>query len=462
MKYIGPFLRINSLNKENIKSQLFHLSKENIKNIVMKSGCGIKIPFRELKFKSTPEININTFNSFSPLVCIYKKASSKLINIGNKLCWDEDTFKKEIIVSGNGLMTLCLLELSDYYETFKDKKNEKYSLSKIYRLTAQKQIEFYSSYLRNDEGVFVDKKDISDDLSEKIALKEKNKKFKFSDQALMMAAFYKLSTYEDIKQRKEFADFSEDILKMFFQYKNELYSLSNEELSKLCLYLNIYYSYSKNEKAKYLLEDIAELYIDNCKHGSSINENNKLENELLMFLNSSLLYKNTSVLKFKDIYRNIFDKLAELYSPEKGIFIKDTESKEVVYSCGEIVLYLLSIMVYSKLECEDKNSNILLVDIFKRQLVESEIILSWPEAPSPDDIERYKNFSLKPEDLLDSQYFKMPTIQSPETSEIASVFIKNVTFNKKKEEFKHSKTTFDSSKNLFLFFMIIYVLKLTM
>ena len=73
MKYIGPFLRINTLDKSNIENQLLHLSKETLKYLVLESKCGITLPIKELKIKTAPNIDINTISSFSPLLCIYKK-----------------------------------------------------------------------------------------------------------------------------------------------------------------------------------------------------------------------------------------------------------------------------------------------------------------------------------------------------------------------------------------------------
>ena len=204
MKYIGPFLRINTLSKENIKSQLFHLAKESMKHICLSSKCGISIEPKELAENETPDFDINTFSSFSPLVCIYKKASPIMRNVDNVLTWNEDKFKKEINVTGNGFMTLGLLELASYYDSFRDISKNLYSYKNLYLTLAKKQLEFYAANLRNEEGLFVDKTYLNSDEDSHLQFEKKDKKFRFSDQTFLMAAFYKYSclTGNDKEDRK--------------------------------------------------------------------------------------------------------------------------------------------------------------------------------------------------------------------------------------------------------------------
>ncbi|URZ07667.1 hypothetical protein [Clostridium felsineum] len=456
MNYIGPFFRLNSLNKNSIKNQLLHLSKESIRDILFNSECGIKMPFKNLKTKQSSLNDINTFKSLSPLVSLYSKSSCKLYTSNNKLKWKNSNIKKDILVSSNAYMTLSLLDLCSYYKNLKDVNQKKFNISNLYLVIIKNQLDFYNSYLRNFEGVFVDKTDVSSDLISEIKLENKDENFKFSNQAFLMCAYYKYSVISNEKFSKEYQNFSLDILNMFINFRNDLYSLSFSELNKLTLALNIFYSYSKNEKSYELLLDIFEYLSENYGY---IDSNDNIENSSLLCLNSVLLYNNSNMFKFKDYALKIHSSLSDLYNPALGIFIKDTEKKEVKFSCNEIVLYILNSMLVSEL-CEDKSihENIL-VNVFKHQLIESGIIQSWPEAPNIQDCERYKNFSLKSEDLLEETYFKMPTISSPKNTEIASVFFKKITYNKKKKTFSISKKSFYSDNNLFLFFIIIHLFK---
>lgn len=455
LKYIGPFLRINALKSEQVEKQLFYLAKETVKYLTLNSRCGITIPQNELKSKNFPNIDNSILNSISPLLCIYKKAKPKLKSISNNLCFEEDALKKEINIEGNGFMTLCLLELIGYYKKFKDIDSRKYSLSNLYLILCRKQLEFYAANFRNIEGVFVDKKNVSHELDVELKFEEKNKKFKYSDQAIQMAAFYKYSLLDNNKCGEEYRSFSMDILKMFLEYREELYFCSEEELIKLCFAFNLFYSYSKLPEAKTLLLDLMEFLIEDEDFSSKADI--KVEEICLVFINCVLFYKNTNILKFKDIGEEIYSNLLDIYDPERGIFTKASEKKEVSYGCIEILSYLLSISCHNNLFEKSKEGDMIIVDIFRHQIIDSELISSWPQSPDLDDVERYKNFSSKAENLLDEQDFRMTLIPSPEASELPSIFNKNIIYNRKKEAFSKGKDTFDSAKNLFIFFLIIYL-----
>jgi len=457
MKYIGPFLRMNTLNKSNIKNQLFHLSKEGIKLLTLSSKCGITIPPKELKLKNIPNNDINIINSFSPLLCIYKKANPKLINDGGKLHFDEGTIKKEVIVSANAYMTLSLLELSEHYKKFKDIDNKKYMFCPLYLSIAKNQLDFYASYLRNEEGVFVDKKDITDSIIRDVKFEDKKKKFKFSDQALLMAAYYKYSCLCGDKHSEIYRAFSLDILNMFMKYKNSLYDTSFEELTKLCFAFNIFYEYSKLPEAQMILWDLCEYQQENivcCSNGE-----NKLEYYSLQAINYILAYNNTNIFKFKEAACELNEKLTKLYNSDIGTIVKDAKKKEFTFSAVEVIAYTLSLILYSDTKENTEQDDSFIVDIFKRHVIDSNIILSWPDVPNLDDVERYRDCSLKSEDLIDEANFKLANIASPENCELAPIFIKYVNLNIKKDEFIQSKSTFDSSVNMFIFYLIIHLLK---
>lgn len=453
LRYIGPFLRMNKLCLEQVESQLFHLSKEAIKDLVLNSKCGIVLDSRETDSKAVPSNDISTKSLNSPLLCIYKKANPKLKKKNNKLYFDESDFKKDINISSNGYMTLALLELVDYYNKFKDIDPQKYELCSNYLDIAKKQLQFYADNLRNEEGIFVDKKDCTDPLVKKLKLKDKNKGFKFWEQALLMNAYYKCSTYLDNELKDSYKNFSLDILNMFLEFKDEIYDVSFEDRCNLCLSLNIFYDYSKIEEVIPLILDIFDLLYEEYNNDSS---NNKIQHICLIYLNSALLFKHTNMYKFKKICNKFYDILKNHYDEDLSIFIKTTESNQIKFSSDEIVLYLLSMIYHYHLD-EDVDEKII-TNVFTYQLVGSGIILSWPDMPNLDDVEHYRGFSSKSENLLNEQYFRMPSIPTPETSELAPIFIRSVIYNKEKHSFKGGKLRFDSRKNLNLFFLMLYIL----
>ncbi|MBA5850869.1 hypothetical protein H2684_05980 [Clostridium sp. cel8] len=464
MKYIGPFLKINKINPDNIKSQLFYLSKESIKQIVLYSKCGVSLQIKDLKSKNIPNFDITTFKNLSPLLCIYRKANPNLININDKLCWNEEKFKKEINIDSNAFMTLCLLDLHDYYNSFKDIDRNKYNLAKLYSYLAKKQLEFYAFNFRSNQGVFVDKKHENSSYSDKLKFTEKNRKFNFSTQAFLMAAYYKCSLLlDDENDVEQFKNFSMDILDMLVELKDELYDQSFSELTKLCFALNIFYKYSKNEKCKNLMLDISELIFEKFygdEYPIAISKKNSLENDCLNYINYMLIYKYTNLIKAKENADFIYKKIIDLYDSEKGIFIKNTSEKNVEFSCLEIILYLTCCLIDSDINKEKNGSKIIALDVFNNQLIDSGLILSWPEAPSLNNVERYRNFSLKSDDLIEEKNFRISSIPLPESCELAPVFAKYVNYNRKKESFKSPKISFDTYKNMFIFFLSLDILNI--
>jgi len=272
-----------------------------------------------------------------------------------------------------------------------------------------------------------------------------------------MAAYYKYSCLCDQKHSEIYRAFSLDILNMFMKYKNSLYDTSFEELTKLCFAFNIFYEYSKLPEAQMILWDLCEYQQENIVCCS--NSENKLEYYSLQAINYTLAYNSTNILKFKEAACDLNEKLLSLYNCELGTIIKDNKKKEFTFSAVEIITYILSLVLYSETKESEDQNDFNIVDIFKHHVIDSNIILSWPEVPTLEDVERYRNYSLNSEDLIDEANFKLAHITSPENCELAPIFIKYVNLNIKKDEFTQAKSTFDSSVNMFIFYLIIHLLK---
>ncbi|AOR22551.1 hypothetical protein [Clostridium taeniosporum] len=457
MRYIGPFFRMNSLSQKEISNQLFYLSKESVKTIVLNSKCGLLIPIRISK-KSSSTNDISILNNFSPLMCIYKKSSPMFIHNKTSRGFDESTLKKEINPSTNALMTLCLLELSDYYSNYDKDNRNIISFEKPFKYLAKQQLKFYSENLRNNEGVFVNKKNISDGNSKGFNLIDKNNKFKFSDQAFMMAAYYLYSFYnKSDADSNDYERFSNEILYVLNDYKESLYDLSFEDDLNILLCLNIHYKYSHNPIAYELILDLSDFLIN--KFMTKDYYSNSLENCCLLAICLMESYKHTNIISFKEINKEINDKLLSLYDNEKNIFIKLTDKKETKYSCVEINLYLLSLMVYAKEEDKISELKPIISNIYRKFYINNDLLTSWPEAPTLDEVERYKKLSLKSDDMLDETYFRMPNLPSPESTGLAPIFVKYLNYSRKKDCFTVRKVYFDSNKNMFSFLLFIYFLK---
>ena len=446
---------MNSLSANDISGQLFHLSKEAIKTIVLNSKCGITASFRSSKKSYNTDISI--LHDFSPLICLYKKSSPVFIHNKTSHGFDEDTFKKDILPETNALMTLNILQLSNYYSNYNKNSHRGESLDGAYKHLAKEQLNFYYENLRNSEGVFVEKKNLSEGNSKGYNLIDKDKKFNFSDQAFMMNAYYLYSLYNpDDPISDEYKNFSLQILEMFYDFKDALYNLSFEEGCKILLAFNVFYEYSNEEKCKNLIIDFADFLIN--KFDEKDYYVSELDSCALFAIALNDSYKHTEIISFNDKYEEIIDKLESLYDSDKGIFLKLTDKKEVKYSSLEICFYFLAILLYSRNSEDQLEHKNMISSLYRKYFINSHIILSWPEAPTLDETERYRGLSLKSDDMLDESFFRMPNIPSPESSGMAPVFTKSVVYSRKKDSFSHSKDTFDSSKNMLIFFLLIYYL----
>jgi len=377
-----------------------------------------------------------------------------MINKDYDYSLDKDSFGRDVNIYPNVFMTLSLLNLSDYYKRFKDIDEYKFFMGNLYQNLAEKQLVFYAANLRNNEGVFVNKKDVSEKVLQDYKFEEKNEKFKFSHQGLMMAAYQKCSSISEDKN--DFRNFSSDILDMLINYKDDIYTLDFPDLLMLTLALNIYYEDNKEDKVKSLLLDSCD-YLKEYYKNKKYLYSEKLDYHCLLFINYYLLYKNTGLIPYKEEAILLGDKLIEEYDKEKGLLKREDNKKDIEYTSDELVLFNLFSFIYFNFLREDE-SKTLLYDIYKKTIIDSPIMLSWPAPPDTDDAERYRNFSKKVEDMLGEDSFKMPLLKTSEENGLMPCFGKKVSYNKKKQIYRLNKKSFYSENNLFLNFIILHLL----
>ncbi|MDD6771307.1 hypothetical protein [Inconstantimicrobium porci] len=459
MKYIGPFFRINTLTSDEIKYQLFHLSKESIKHIELQSRCGILISNKVLrKYLSTNDINI--MKDFSPVICIYKKAHPLILKSGkHPFCWDSETFKKESLPDSDALLTFCLIELSKYYDFFENVDDELFSLSRIYKALSRIQLEFYAKSMRNTEGLFIEKKNSGDNYVDSISLTDKSKTISFSYQAYMMCAYYDYYTASSDADKEMYKNFALEILNMLIDYRSSIYNESTDECCAICYALNIFYGLSKDEKSKMLLLDLCDELTDRLENKSSLLSS--LSSSCFTVINLYKSYENTGIYKFKDKALNLSENLLSLYDRDTNIINLQVDKKDVKYTAIDLVLFMLTTLYYFKYdesnEDDFEHKKKLIPNMYKNLIINSGILTSFPEAPDLNSAERYKNFSYNANDLIEESKYKLSSIESPLSANMASIFVKNVSYSTKKCEFSHRKSSFDSSKNIFLFSMFIYL-----
>lgn len=457
MKYIGPFFRMNSLSQYEVCGQLFHLSKEAIKILILNSKCGCTLSSRNSK-KNPSTKDISILSKFSPVLCLYKKSSPAFMHNKVSHGFDSSSFKREINPTTNALMTMSLLELSDYY-SYIDKKSDKDSLKSAYKYLAREQLDFYYENLRNSEGIFISKKSLFENESKNSNLIEKDRKFSFSDQAFMMNAYYLYSLHEDNNEiKEEYEEFSTQILQMFLDYKEALYNLSFEEGVKTLLAFNIFYSYSNNTEVISLIMDLTDFLVN--KFDEKDYYVNSLDLCSLFAITLIYSYEHTNLSNVKEKYTEVINKLLSLYDEDNNIIQKLTDKKEIKYTSFDLCFYLIAIILFSNKSDSVRKYTPMISKIYKKYFLNSDLITSWPDAPDLDNMERYKHFSMLSKDMIDETFFRMPNLPTLDNTGLSPIFIKNITYSRKKDMFTSSSSkSFDSYKNMFIFFMFIHVFK---
>lgn len=457
MNYIGPFFRMSTLSCAEMESELFNLAKEAIKHIELQSRCGI-LPSGKLLKKALSTNDINILKDFSPVGCIYKKSHPVMIKSGkHPFCWDNETTKKEISPDANALLTYSLLELSSYYSYLENVDTILYSLSSIYKGLSRIQLDFYSLYMRNCDGLFVDKKNDGDSYTDSMSISDKYKNISYSYQAFMMCAYYDYYHKSKTKENEMYKTFSLEILNMLLDYKDSIYQESLEENLKICLSLNMFFNMSHDDNAKLLLIDLCDILID--LYNDNVSDYSTLANKSLLSINLFKAYEYTNIYKFKETADEICSNIVSLYDKDIKAFKINTDKKEVKYTSSDLTFCVLSLLLYK----DDKDSDFdqltkqILPNMYKSLIVNSGILTSFPDSPNLNNPEKYKNFSCNAQDLLDENYFKPSSTDTPSTCGMASIFIKNVTYSRKKGEFSHSKTGFDASRNMIIMSLIIYL-----
>lgn len=457
MRYIGPYFRMNKLSYKEINGQLFHLSKEAIRTLVLESKCGLVDSIKNYK-KLSSSIDITTSTNFSPLLCMYRKSSPNYIHSKNYNGFDEESFKKDLSPTTNALLTTSILNLSTYYSRFNDVDKKLYSYYKVYKKLAKRQLEFYSINLRNNEGIFIEKKNLSENNYKGFNLAEKNNKFKFSDQAFMMVSYNLYSIlYPEDELSSDYNNFSLEILHTLIDFKEKIYDCSFEEICKILTAINMFYSNSKNEDAEILIIDLTDFLIN--KFDEKDYYVDSLDFTALFAIILMLSFKHTQMITFNEKAKDIINKLLSLYDDEKDVFLKLSSKKELKYSCFDITFYFLALFMYSKEDNREKEYKNMLSSLYRKYFINSGIITSWPDAPTLDDAERYRGLTFNSADMLEENFFKMATTQSPSSLGIAPIFRKNVTYLKKKDSFSSSNSSFDSYKNLYIYSLIIFLFK---
>jgi hypothetical protein len=452
-----------------IQLKLVNDSLNNIKWSCLYSGLGIINPLTKKEIQEILSNNENNeelnfyLKNYVPLSCIYESGipnfstpSKEILNPG-KFMWDDKHHKRILTVEAQAyaILSLCYsLELVNQDDNF-----EIYMLNK----TSKMIYDFVSTYLRNDDGLYVDGFDKSKITDKNKKIKLDDKKLKPESQILMLEALLYLHKISNCQ------DSSEPNKKQKSWSRYEIYSLEAENLFN---YINASFDLLIDLPTKELsniISSICRCYTITClgsikpdlymlviKLSAELNTrvriSGEIEKDCLDKKTASLLthFKATSALLegfaitgltvFKENALNIYKSTLDLYDTNLSLF-HECNVNDINFNIADISEMIKALLLCHKFS-DDANSTILIKQIYCNILGKMGIIQSSIEGQVNDEL-----------DEQESYLQKMNKIDKP------PVFLKNFKMNLSKSdlELKISKY-FNSRYSLYASYILLYYL----
>lgn len=444
--HLGKFLKLNSLKYPLIEYQLFNFSKESLKQILLNSKCGEIINGKEFKDRP-PSTDILNAKHIYPLACLYKKAKPNIKSEKHILNWKQDKIKKKVDILSNAYMTLCILNLAEYYEKIIHNEKKRNEVVKFYVSCAKNQLNYYVNNFRNEIGLFVDTVASYDDKNH-VSFSSSNTSFEFSPQAYLMVCFSKCSNLlKDTSPYKiPFLNFSKEIRDMFIKFKDDILNCSSKKsieiLYAFCLYIEIN-MFKDNPIIELSLDIIENLF---SKYSlSSISTYDKF-----LLYNSLIKLKSTISKQNNDTLYNQKKLISEYIWDLDEIFLNENLCKNEITDTYDIISYELYLLRFNKIESQKFYDNV---------LIPSKIFSSFPNIPKNYESEKYFGFDHKTENIIPDKCFKHSSYKTMDECNLTPIICKNIHFLYDKNKFSKPKIKFDSKINMKLIYLMIYELK---
>ena len=407
-----------------ITAELAYMSLCNIEWSCLFSGAGILYLTDESelnKMFNTIDKSEETSNLISDVVllkCLYKKAkpiftkpSDEILNPG-KYMWDINRCNKTVVSSVQALCILCLLRAAEIMEESNPALG--FIMVKITRII----YDFITTYLRNEEGLFIDVENKTKYLTDELKIKPVQKEAKILDQILMYEAFlylYKLTSKQNsiyhCSGNTKYLNEANNIYEYLNLNRHLLYKFSTKELCSAISSISRCSSVDANiehrEEYKYLIIELADELTSRIKlNGEIMYSNSNLNGSTIPVSFSAVsafleAYNLTEIIKFKECSTRIYNFLDELYDTEFNLFHEGDNTK-ISYSIKDLADIIKAVYLYSKIQKNEKslqrlinfcNSSILNSGIFQSvpqkniQFINHEITIS-DNIPITDEVKK--------------------------------------------------------------------------
>ena len=477
----------DNLSLQNILGQSLWYSRCSILSVSLMSGFGL--PWNHNRAKVEKWFNITNNEDIKHTIpenitllrAIYKKGEPHYCNTYNEnerdyhnYLWDDLSFKKVISPTAQSYLIMDEIILAKYFNdcsnnefSIKESLLEKKAISVLLINSAIIQAEFLSNYLRNADGLFISKTDISENEYGEPSLKDTDNPPSISEQALTMKAFTLLSnilnddnypSFKNIDLSLKSRSLADQIYSMFQESKEEIFNSKTRDLCDV-ISSSIFYCKSITHDNSDLLNyaTILSLELESRVDMSGNLKRFPYENDLTSnsscFLAMKTLiesYKTTDIYKFQNTAELLYKKLDLLWNPICSLYTLDDEDKfrYTLRDVGSVIAGLNSIRLFGNEFCDDARSK--LISFFNTAVNNSGLVQSCIPPPQSDDCEGYLSYSRNNCCGVVHEDFCHYNIPLSKETNIAPVFAKKFTYKHKKQKFDVNSKSFYSDYALFM------------
>lgn len=268
-------------------------------------------------------------------------------------------------------------------------KSQDSLLSYLMHLTAQNFYDFATTYMRNEDGLFIAVEDKTRNINDELKIKTIQKEAKIIDQILMHEALLylynsSLAYNSDTPSIERYKIEKDNLFNFIFENCNQILEMSSKEISLIISSLSRCYDITRNdeEKTKYHLL----VFLLCAELESRIKITGEIQRSCLDTIISSIIthfralsallegYHITRMENFKDAAIRIYNTLLDLYDPYYSLFIQGNYSK-ISYSIRDIAEIIKSLLLVY-ISTQDEKALKILNDFYTFTIENSSIIPS--------------------------------------------------------------------------------------
>ncbi|TDT58417.1 hypothetical protein [Fonticella tunisiensis] len=393
------------------------------------------------------------------LKCIYKKAKSsftsppdEIINPGRYM-WDFTSFNKEISLSSQayGMLSLC--------RGAEVLMNSRPVTGILMKKSAEAYYDFTTTYLRNDDGLFVSAENKTRFISDELNIKQNKGEPKLLDQVLIHEAFlslYNLTSNKNIKiyynsSSDNYLNEANNIFNYLFNNYNLLLESSSRNISQFISSFARCCMMQKDPLRRVNYQHMIALLCAELE--SRIKITGEVEKNYNDFETASLIthfrvasallegFWETGIEKFKEISTAIYQFVENFFDYSLNLFVQG-DYKKISYSSRDIAEIIKFLFMYH-VETQDERVFNVLNRFYESAVLRSGIVQSIPD--------RHINL-LGYEGMIDE------CIPLMADSGRAPVFLKSFRINTKKITALTVSKHFSSSHSLYLSYTVLHYL----